>query len=393
MKQMLRLPSFYLAMPLLVTCGLTWLTYDLPVDYLEGLFLLAASAMAILALDIVVGIRLPPGDAFVQRDYTGTRDGLVALVFAALIVVFCVLDLVLFPIPLFDAPSSYANMEGGRDHIRHISDMCWVLPPIGLLCARDRRLRAALILIGFVFPVLVIDRNRIFAALFSVVMVLLLRRRESRPLPWKRVLVLTVAGTTVFSVLGILRSGTLDYVTLPFSDLYRHAPQGVKWLLLYASAGPYNFSSILAKQYSDSHFLINQVVPMAGSIATAGTGIPLDAGNINVGTEFFPFLMALGPIGAVASVAALYLMLLWSVRRVQPTVPLFGLLIFLRVSYTAVMAPFAPQAFTWTSFGFIALCLLLQWVAAWLPDRRDMAVPLADPSARHGDGASQPSLS
>ncbi|PXV55900.1 hypothetical protein SAMN04487785_108101 [Dyella jiangningensis] len=370
MSPLLRLPSFYLSLPLLVACGLTLLTYDLPPDYMEGLLLLAAAAVAILAVDVFVGIRLPRPAAFLARDYTGTRDAFVALVFAALIVVFCLLDLALFPVPLFTTPNAYANMEGGRDHIRHVSDMCWVLPPIGLLCARQRWLRAALVVAGFVFPVLVIDRNRIFAALFSVALIMLLRRSETKALPWKRVLLLIVAGTTVFSVLGILRSGTLDYVTLPFSDLYRAAPQGVKWLLLYASAGPYNFSSILAKHYADAHFLINQLVPMAGSIATADTGIPLDASNINVGTEFFPFLMALGPVGAIGSMAALYLMLLWSVRRVQPTVPLFGLLIFLRVSYTAVMAPFAPQAFTWTSFGFIALCLLLQLVAALLPDGR-----------------------
>lgn len=375
MKQLLRLPSFYLSLPLLLTCGLTVLTYDLPPDYLEGLLLLVTMALAIFAFDLVAGARLPASTLVRRRDYAGTRDAFVALLFAALIIFFCVLDLTLFPIPLFATPSAYANMEGGRDHIRHVSDMCWVLPPIGMLCTRHKGLRAALIAIGFLFPVLVIDRNRIFAALFSVVLVILLRRDDARPLPWKRVTLLVVGGATLFSVLGILRSGTLDYVTLPFSDMYKAAPQGVKWLLLYASAGPYNFGSILAKQYTDSHFLINQLVPMSGSIATAGTGIPLDAANINVGTEFFPFLMAWGPMGAVGSIVALYALLLWSVRRLQPAVPLFGLLIFLRVSYTCLMAPFAPQAFTWTNAGFILLCLLLQLIAALLPNHRQSHAP------------------
>ncbi|GLQ49957.1 hypothetical protein GCM10010872_14060 [Dyella flava] len=374
---MLRLPSTYLALPILLSCGLTCLTYDLPESYLEGVLLLAASAVAILLLDLLFGARLPRFERFRARDYLGTRESFVALAFAYAVMVFCLLDLALFPIPLIDNPSSYANMEGGHEHIRHISDMCWALVPIGLLCARSKWLRYLLIAVGLVFPVLVIDRNRIFASLFSLALVVLFRRDESRPLPWKTVAVLAVAGGTVFSVLGMLRSGTLDTVTLPFSAMYRAAPQGIKWLLLYISAGPYNFGAMLAKHYSNASFLINQLVPMAGSIATAGTGIPLDAPNINVGTEFFPFLMALGPLGAVASILALYAMLWWSVRRLHPPVSLFAWLIFLRMSYVCLMSPFAPQAFTWTNLGFVLLCLVMQVLAAWLPGRAESPVAAA----------------
>jgi hypothetical protein len=248
--------------------------------------------------------------------------------------------------------------------------MCWVLPPIGMLCTRNKWSRTTLMLIGFVFPVLVIDRNRIFAALFSTALVMVFRREASRPLPWKTVLLLAVVGATVFSVLGVLRSGTLETVALPFSDDYRSMPVGVRWLLLYASAGPYNFASLLAKHYVNDTFLINQIVPMAGSVATAGTDIPLDASNINVGSEFLPFLLAFGPVGAIVSMIALYAWLRWSVSRLYPQVSLFGLLIFLRMSYVCLMSPFAPQAFTWTNAGFIAVCLLLQALVVLLPNRR-----------------------
>ena len=369
MRHLLRLPSAYLAVPMLLTCGLTLLAYDLPADYLQGIVLLVALSVGIMAFDRMAGTRLPPFARFRARSYAGTREAFVALAFAAFIVVFCVLDLTLFPIPLIDAPASYAHMEGGRDHVRHVSDMCWVLPPIGLLCVRSKWLRAALLLVGFVFPVLVIDRNRIFAALFATALVVVFRREEGRPWPWKTVAVLAMSGATVFSVLGVLRSGTLETVSLPFSDAYRAMPVGIRWLLLYASAGPYNFASLLAKHYDNATFLINQLVPLAGSVATAGTGIPLDAPNINVGSEFLPFLLALGPGGAVLSMLALYAWLRWSVRRLYPRVPLFGLLIFLRMSYVCLMSPFAPQAFTWTNAGFVAVCLFLQLVAVLLPSR------------------------
>jgi hypothetical protein len=373
--RILRLPATYLALPMLLSCGFTWLSYDLPAGYLEGVLVLVATAVAILLVDRLFGARLPHFAAFRARQYAGTREAFVAIAFACGVLLFCLLDLTLFPVPLLVDPSSYATMDGGHEHIRHISDMCWTLPPIGLLCARSRWLRNALIVAGLAFPILVIDRNRIFASLFSFALVVLFRRDEAKPLPWKTIVFLLLAGGTIFSVLGMLRSGTLDTVTLPFSAMYRAAPQGIKWLLLYVSAGPYNFGAIAAKHYSNASFLVNQVVPMAGSIATAGTDIPLDASNINVGTEFFPFLMALGPLGAVGSMLALYAMLWWSVRRLRAPVSLFAWLIFLRMAYVCLMSPFAPQAFTWTNVGFVLLCLLLQLLAAWLPNRRAVAMP------------------
>ena len=373
MKRLLRLPSSYLGLPILLSCGLTLLSYDLPSGYGQGIALLAALAAATMLLDRLLGIRLPRFDAFRHFEPAGTRESFVALAFAALVALFCLIDAALFPLPLFGDPRSYATLDGLHAQVRHLSNMCWVLPPIGLLCARHRWLRHLLVGIGFVFPVLVIDRNRIFASLFSFGLLIVLRREAARPMPWKTVAALLLAGGGVFSALGMLRSGSLDTVALPFSPMYRAAPQGIQWLLLYVSAGPYNFGAMLAKHYVNADFLVNQVVPLSGSVATAGTDIPLDASNINVGTEFFPFLMALGPAGAAAALFALYALLLWSVRRMGRGVALFPLLIFLRVAYTCVMSPFAPQAFTWTNAGFIGLCLALHAFSALLPNRNDPA--------------------
>lgn len=383
MTRLLRLPSTWLGLPILLACGLTWLTYEVPAGYDAGLWLLAVTAAAIVAFDACAQLRIPPPAWLRPRDYAGTRDGFVALAFAGLIVLFCGLDLSLFPIPLFDQPTAYAVMTGGRAHVRHISDMCWVLPVIGLLCARRRALRHGLIAVGVLFPVLVLDRNRLFASVFSLALVLLLRRDAAKPLPWKRVGALAVAGCGAFALLGMLRSGPLGGLTLPFSRVFRAAPQGFQWLLLYGSAGPYNFGALLAKHYMNASFLVHQLVPLSGSIATAGTGIPLDAPVINVGTEFLPFLLALGPAGAVASMLALYAMLRWSVRRLVRAPTLFPLLIFLRVSYVCVMSPFAPQAFTWTNAGFIGLCLCMQVFATWLPSRRPRAAANAALDGAH----------
>ncbi|MEB2188130.1 hypothetical protein VDS18_19980 [Xanthomonas campestris pv. campestris] len=373
--RLLRRPATYLALPLLLSCALTLLTYTLPDGYLDGIALLVVAALVVLVLDGVLGTRLPSVQQFRVQRYAGTRESFLVMALAAGVAVFCLLDVALFPIPLFSDPSSYATLSPLRSHVRHISNMCWILPPIALLCVRHRGLRTAMVLVGFVFPIVVIDRNRIFAGLFSFVVVLLLRRDPARQLPWKRIALLVMAGGAVFSVLGALRSGSLATVALPFSAFYRAMPQGVQWLLLYISAGPYNFGAILAKGYVNASFLINQLVPLSGSIATAGTSIPLDAPNINVGTEFFPFLMAWGAPGALVALLALYAALLWSVRRLNASLSIFHVLIFLRIAYACLMSPFAPQAFTWTNFAFIGLCLGLHACTLLLPNRR--ALPVA----------------
>ncbi|MCC5088870.1 hypothetical protein [Xanthomonas campestris] len=373
--RLLRRPATYLALPLLLSCALTLLTYTLPDGYLDGIALLVVAALVVLVLDGVLGTRLPSVQQFRVQRYAGTRESFLVMALAAGVAVFCLLDVALFPIPLFSDPSSYATLSPLRSHVRHISNMCWILPPVALLCVRHRGLRTAMVLVGFVFPIVVIDRNRIFAGLFSFVVVLLLRRDPARQLPWKRIALLVMAGGAVFSVLGALRSGSLATVALPFSAFYRAMPQGVQWLLLYISAGPYNFGAILAKGYVNASFLINQLVPLSGSIATAGTSIPLDAPNINVGTEFFPFLMAWGAPGAVIALLALYAALLWSVRRLNASLSIFHVLIFLRIAYACLMSPFAPQAFTWTNFAFIGLCLGLHACTLLLPNRR--ALPVA----------------
>ncbi|MEQ7415790.1 hypothetical protein ABQF04_09335 [Xanthomonas campestris pv. campestris] len=375
--RLLRRPATYLALPLLLSCALTLLTYTLPDGYLDGIALLVVAALVVLLLDGVLGTRLPSVQQFRLQRYAGTRESFLVMALAAGVAVFCLLDVALFPIPLFSDPSSYATLSPLRSHVRHISNMCWILPPIALLCVRHRGLRTAMVLVGFVFPIVVIDRNRIFAGLFSFVVVLLLRRDPARQLPWKRIALLVMAGGAVFSVLGALRSGSLATVALPFSAFYRAMPQGVQWLLLYISAGPYNFGAILAKGYVNASFLINQLVPLSGSIATAGTSIPLDAPNINVGTEFFPFLMAWGAPGALVALLALYAALLWSVRRLNASLSIFHVLIFLRIAYACLMSPFAPQAFTWTNFAFIGLCLGLHACTLLLPNRRAMPVASA----------------
>ncbi|WP_407118320.1 hypothetical protein [Bradyrhizobium sp. LMG 9283] len=367
MSAALRYPSFYLALPILLSLSVMLVSFEFSTAMVGGVLFFTTAAVAIVMMDFVLDIRLPPLQSFQSMDFAGTRQGAVAAALCWLVAGFCVIDLTFFPIPLVVDPSSYAIFENGRNHVRHISNLSWILPPLAFLCFRSKATRIALVVIGLIFPILVIDRNRLFAAIFSLGLTLVLLQRRSVLLSWKIIVPLLFGGLAAFSLLGVVRSGTLNHLNLPLSRLFESSPEGVKWPLLYVSAGLYNFSSILAKNYQNAGFLLSQLIPFSGSVETLGTDIPLDAPTINVGTEFFPFLMAAGWSGAFLSVLLLYGMLLWSIVLLRRTISVWRFLIFLRIAYVSVMSPFAPQAFTWTNFGFVALCLMIPVAAHFLP--------------------------
>jgi hypothetical protein len=368
-NEALRYPSFYLALPILLAVSMMVVSFELSTSMLGGVLFFMTAAVAIVMLDVILDIHLPPLQSFQGMDFAGTRQGMVAAALCWLVAGFCIIDLTVFPIPLIVDPTSYATFENGRNHVRHISNLSWILPPLALLCFRSKAVRIAFVALGLIFPILVIDRNRLFAALFSLVLTFIMLQKQSALFSWKVIVPLLFGGIATFSLLGAVRSGTLDGLDLPLSGLFQSSPEGVKWLLLYVSAGVYNFSSILAKNYHNASFLVGQLVPFFGSVATLGTDIPLDAPTINVGTEFFPFLMAAGWGGALLSVLLLYGMLLWSIVLLRGGISVWRFLIFLRIAYMSVMSPFAPQAFTWTNFGFVAVCLMIPVAAHFLPGR------------------------
>ncbi|MFJ7284463.1 hypothetical protein [Pseudomonas sp. NPDC099000] len=357
MKNFHRSPSVFFSLPLLGSCLIALLTFELPKGYGVGISILMVVAALAIVFDALLGVRLPARRELQLVPFDRSPECYWVKVLAWLVLFACVLDLTLFPLPLLH-PEIYANFDGGRSHVRHISNMCWVLPIVGWLCYTDKRIRIFFIAVGLAFPVLVLDRNRLFTSVYGLAITMVFFSK--RQIPWKTLIVSLLGALLLFAKLGQFRSGRLDWVALPFTEFYAAASPGFKWILLYIGAGIYNFSSIMAKGYIDSDFLINQLVPGAGGVETLGSTIPFDEPVINVGTEYFPFLMAWGSVGAVGAALFLYLSLVASAHffRVRPNIISF--LIFLRISYSCVMAGFAPQAYTWTNLGFIALCLLMQ---------------------------------
>lgn len=121
MSTLVRRPATYLALPMLLNCALTLLTYSLPGGYADGIALLAIAAAATCVLDARLRIQLPAVERFRAYRYAGTRDAFLVMALAAVVTVFCIVDVALFPIPLFSDPSSYATLSPLRAHVRHIS--------------------------------------------------------------------------------------------------------------------------------------------------------------------------------------------------------------------------------------------------------------------------------
>lgn len=375
MKAVFARPSLFFAVPLLVSVLGAALTFDLPAAYLPGFGMLVLLALLAVCIDILMRVRMPARQEIARALSGDSRERTLALGLAWLVIAAGIVDLVAFPLPLRN-PEIYADFSGGRSYVRHISNMCWILPVVGIMCVGRTSLRAFFVLFGLVFPVLVLDRNRLFASTYAFIAVMILR--APRDLPWKKIALTGAVLLVLFGQLGKVRSGDLEWVALPFSGLYEALPPGFKWLLLYIGSGAYNFAAIEAKHYRDDDFLVNQLVPGAGSVETVGTGIPFDEPVINVGTEYLPFLMAFGPVGAALAAVVLYLALVASVRFLRERTSLFTFLIFLRLSYVCLMSGFAPQAYIWTNFGFVGLCVLLLVLSSMLPRRsalRDVPSP------------------
>lgn len=365
LRTIIRWPSIIFGAPLLIAVLFSFVVFDLPGEYQGGVLYLTVPVFVAIAGDFFFKIRLPTLQALKVSVVGDDRYFLLARCFGVIVLVACIVDILAFPLPLLN-PEIYIDFSGGRNHVRHISNMCWVLPVIGFVCFRRKTIAWTFVAVAFLFPVLVLDRNRLFASAYSSFFVAILFRRD---IPWRSIVAGGVGLLVVFGQLGVMRSGNLRWVALPFSSIYDSLPLVMKWLFLYISAGVYNFGSIAAKGFLDDSVLIHQLAPWLRPASYIDTALPLDVAAINVGTEFFPFLLAYGPLGAIASAILLYLGLVASIRFFQMHTCVFSMLIFLRISYVCLMSGFAPQAFMWTNFGFVVLCLGGMVVSNW-PSRR-----------------------
>lgn len=270
-------------------------------------------------------------------------------------------------------PLTYAEFHGIGRYIRHISSLCWALVPIAFIFCKGRKLKIALIVYAIVFPILIVDRNRLFMSFYSLIFCIALAPRQANAAPRVKrsgryntlIILLVLAG--IFSLLGMFRSGdsfivptsgsTLVFEALPLRSVFFELPVLLQQIVLYIAVPTFNFATMVFVGFRNKEFLQSQFSPFSRDDAYQFAPVMME--RFNVGTEFFPWLLYGGVPWVVFSIAVLVLAFFLAVRLLRQFPNIFSLLIFLKISYSVLFMGFAPQFFILLNLIFILLMAVL----------------------------------
>jgi|TARA_R100000935_G_scaffold41455_1_gene63133 hypothetical protein len=300
-------------------------------------------------------------------------DRWVCLSFSWLIVLFGALDLLVNGVKILN-PGTYAEFHGYGRYFRHFSIMCWVLIPVSLLCSRSRAVKLFFITYALIFPVIIVDRNRLLLSFFAFFFCYVIYCNG-----WKRrnlnVIVLLVV-VLAFGGLGAYRSGASFEVEtsgkfladgfLPLRDSFFLLPSLLRQIVLYVTTPIVNYSLVYSVDFSNADFFLSQMSPFGREEYDAYPYSPVLVQRFNVGTEFFPQLMYGGVFFSSFSFVFMIVCFVFSVLFLRSSKSIFALVIFLKFAHTIIFMGFAPQFFIFYNFAFVFLFLLLQFFSRTL---------------------------
>lgn len=366
------LPCYFL-MPLYFSLAIFLIFFNVPDGFLLSLlslFLIVTPIVLVASYLTLPRLNLAARYADIIRRQ---RHRVVIYTFCCLIVIFGPLDILVNGFKILD-PASYAELPGVGRYVRHISSLCWLLVPVAFIFVRSKLIKVFLISYAVIFPILIVDRNRLFMSFFSVLLCLFIvfdglhAGRKKRL--WRKLIGLVVfLGISVFLMIGYYRSGSAFLVDstgsqlveggYPLSDVFFLMPELVQQLILYVTTPIFNFATIVHDDFTNPEFLLRQLSPFARDDFDLYPYAPVMVPRFNVGTEFYPFLLYGGLEFVFFAVTFMVLTFALSVRLLDRYPNIFTFFIFLKVAYSAVFVGFAPQFFILLNFMFIILMLVL----------------------------------
>ncbi|WP_131782179.1 hypothetical protein [Legionella gresilensis] len=276
-------------------------------------------------------------------------------------------------------PETYAIFKGVGRYIRHITILCWIFIPVAFIFVSNRFIKVFLCSYALLFPILIIDRNRLFLGGYTFFLCYILsylcakKNKLSTKLTFICIPIIICA---VFSSLGFFRSGNMLIIpsssqnlipeAYPLSDALSNLVPSLQQVILYVTSPIFNFSTVVASNFLNPEVLQSQFSPFSRETLNAYLYTPIFVPRFNVGTEFYPFLL----YGGLPLVVPAYLFLLagfmLSSFLLKRYPNIFTFLIFIKISYSALFMNFAPQYYILLNFLFCILMLVLWSIAATL---------------------------
>ena len=380
MKTLVNSVLVYFLFPICLAFALLLVFFYVPDGFFSSLFaLLAVVIPAVLWLRIFVPIKLELDQSFKviaqERKYQ-----FVVFLFCCAVFLSGPVDVYQNGFKLLD-PASYAEFNGVGRYVRHISSLCWTLVPIAFIFVSNVKYRFFLIGYALVFPVIILDRNRLLASFFGLVLCLALESflpKKNAVVPSRkgRMVILSLVMLLTFAGLGFFRSGEGAFIiessggelsedALPLREIFYYLPTLVQQVILYITTPVFNFATIVHFDFKNEEFLLSQLSPFGRDMFDAYPYAPVMVPRFNVGTEFYPFLLYGGLPLVLVGVIFMVCTFLSAGFFLKKYPNIFTFLIFLKVAHSVVFMGFAPQFYLLLNVGFVFMMLVL-WGGASL---------------------------
>jgi len=360
---------FYSLVPIWVPVLLFFIFYSVPVDFYGSLLVLP---LMVTVAFILVSC-LYPISFQLEQSITKMREQeryrLVSYAFCWLVVIFSALDIYVNGLKIL-TPLTYAELAPGGSHIRHISIMCWALIPISFVFIRSSFVRKIVIFYAIIFPILIVDRNRLLSSFYVLIICSIYFRPHYEDIRYQK---LKAIGTfifpiLIFALLGFYRSGSEAFVVqssggvlqegyLPLRNFFFNLSPVFQQILLYVTTPIFNFATVDYHEFINQDFLLSQLSPFDRSAFDSYPDSGVFVSRFNVGTEFFSWLLYAG-IAMVFPVVFFMVLSFLLVARLYMIYPnIFTFLIFLRLSYEMLFMGFAPQFYMLLTLAFVLLMI------------------------------------
>lgn len=374
MKALVNSVAVYFLFPICFAFALLLVFFHVPDGFYLSLFaLLAVVVPVVLLFRVFVHLKLELHKSFKLMTQE-RKNRFVVIVFCCAVFLSGPVDVYQNGFKLLD-PASYAEFNGFGRYVRHISSLCWTLVPIAFIFLSNTKHRLLLIGYALVFPIIIIDRNRLLASFFSLALCLALesflpKKNTVAPSKKGRIVILSLVMVLTFAGLGFFRSGEDAFIiessggelsgdALPLREIFYYLPSFLQQVVLYITTPVFNFATIVHFDFRNEDFLLSQLAPFGRDMFDTYPYAPVMVPRFNVGTEFYPFLLYGGLPLVLASVVFMACTFFLAGFLLKRCPNIFTFLIFLKIAHAVVFMGFAPQFYLLLNIGFVFMMLIL----------------------------------